>query len=112
LLFAGVIGGAPQRLYQDENQCHSYTPALKSARCRPKIPNLKGQSRDRFTAQLFLCALAAGVVGLIGFWPGKYRLNLRSHFAVGGAGGREWPLRFALPRGGGRRNNSLRIGFE
>jgi hypothetical protein len=42
---------------------------------------------DRFTKQLFLRAPAVGVVALISFWPGKYRLNLRSHSAVGGAGG-------------------------
>jgi hypothetical protein len=28
---------------------------------------------DRFTRLLFLCALAVGVVALIGFWPGKYQ---------------------------------------
>ena len=28
---------------------------------------------DRFIKMLFLCALAVGVVALIGFWPGKYQ---------------------------------------
>src|SRR5262249_8229307 len=32
-----------------------------------------GGCMDRFTKLFFFCALAVGVVALIGFWPGKYQ---------------------------------------
>jgi hypothetical protein len=37
------------------------------------VPTINGGPMDRFTRLLFLCALAVGVIALIGFWPGKYQ---------------------------------------
>jgi hypothetical protein len=37
------------------------------------VAPINGGSMDRFIKLLFLCALAVGVVALIGFWPGKYQ---------------------------------------
>ena len=38
-----------------------------------RVAPINGGSMDRFIKLLFICALAVGVVALIGFWPGKYQ---------------------------------------